>query len=237
MPYHYTYYSYEEFGRGYIGSRTCRCNPEQDITYFGSYTDKNFHPTQKVILEVHNTSQESLEAENKLMQFYDVKDNPHFANKQFSPYRPVTNKGRKRHAEETRKCKESLIAYYKKPENREKLRRQCSGKNNPMFGKTAWNKGLSGEMTGKGRKHTAEHTEKVAAAHRGMKRSEETKRRIRESRSKGDFTIHTPEGKVFHSNNLTLSAEQNKVTRHFLYYVLKKCAEHKGWRVINNKKD
>jgi len=27
--YHYTYYSYEEWGRGYFGSRTCRCLPEE----------------------------------------------------------------------------------------------------------------------------------------------------------------------------------------------------------------
>ena len=32
--YHYVYYSYEEYGRGYIGSRTCRCLPEEDINYF-----------------------------------------------------------------------------------------------------------------------------------------------------------------------------------------------------------
>ena len=49
--YHYTYYSYEEWGRGYFGSRTCRCLPKEDVKYFGSFGDKTFKPTQKIILK------------------------------------------------------------------------------------------------------------------------------------------------------------------------------------------
>jgi hypothetical protein len=37
--YHYVYYSYEEYGRGYIGSRSCSCLPQEDRNYFGSFTD------------------------------------------------------------------------------------------------------------------------------------------------------------------------------------------------------
>jgi hypothetical protein len=44
VEYHYVYYSYEEYGRGYIGSRTCKCLPEKDVKYFGSYKDKKFKP-------------------------------------------------------------------------------------------------------------------------------------------------------------------------------------------------
>ena len=51
MENHYTYYSYEEWGRGYFGSRSCDCLPEEDINYFGSFKDKNFKPTQKIILK------------------------------------------------------------------------------------------------------------------------------------------------------------------------------------------
>jgi hypothetical protein len=79
--YHYTYYSYEEFGRGYIGSRQCKCLPEEDVRYFGSYKDKTFKPTQKIILETYNTKEEALIDEVKLHEFYDVDNNPHFANK------------------------------------------------------------------------------------------------------------------------------------------------------------
>jgi hypothetical protein len=34
--YYYTYYSYEEWGRGYFGSRKCYCLPEKDVNYLGS---------------------------------------------------------------------------------------------------------------------------------------------------------------------------------------------------------
>lgn len=77
---HYTYYSYEEFGRGYIGKRSCKCSPEEDVRYFGSYTDETFKPTQKIILETYDTAEELAEAEEILHAFYDVEANPHFAN-------------------------------------------------------------------------------------------------------------------------------------------------------------
>jgi hypothetical protein len=79
--YYYTYYSYEEWGRGYIGSRGCECLPEDDIKYFGSFYDKTFNPTQKIILEIYETREQALEAEVILHDFYDVANNPHFANK------------------------------------------------------------------------------------------------------------------------------------------------------------
>ena len=81
MTYHYTYYSYEEFGRGYIGKRSCKCRPEEDVKYFGSYRDKTFRPTQKIILTQHHTVEEALTAEIRLHEFYDVAHNSHFANK------------------------------------------------------------------------------------------------------------------------------------------------------------
>jgi len=79
--YYYTYYSYEEWGRGYIGSRGCECLPEEDIKYLGSFKDKTFNPTQKIILEIYETREQALEAEVILHDFYDVANNPHFVNK------------------------------------------------------------------------------------------------------------------------------------------------------------
>ena len=80
MENHYVYYSYEEFGRGYIGCRTCEGLPEKDV-YLGSYHDKTFSPTQKIILETFSTREEALQAEVDLHMFYQVDKNPHFANK------------------------------------------------------------------------------------------------------------------------------------------------------------
>jgi len=79
--YHYTYYSYEEFGRGYIGKRSCKCSPEEDVKYFGSYKDKTFKPTQKIILETYDTATEAIADEIKVQRFFKVVENPHFVNK------------------------------------------------------------------------------------------------------------------------------------------------------------
>jgi hypothetical protein len=78
--YYYTYYSYEEWGRGYIGVRTCKCLPEEDIKYFGSYRDNTFYPTQKIILQTYNTREEAYADEIILHDYYDVANNPQFAN-------------------------------------------------------------------------------------------------------------------------------------------------------------
>lgn len=78
--YHYVYYSYEEWGRGYIGVRECECLPEEDSQYMGSFYDKSFHPSNKIILEIFETRQQALAGEIALHAYYDVKNNPHFAN-------------------------------------------------------------------------------------------------------------------------------------------------------------
>jgi hypothetical protein len=80
--YYYTYYSYEEWGRGYFGSRGCKCLPEEDVRYFGSFKDKTFKPTQKIILKAdYATREEAYADEIILHDYYDVANNPHFANK------------------------------------------------------------------------------------------------------------------------------------------------------------
>jgi hypothetical protein len=76
---HYVYYSYEDWGRGYIGVRQCECDIYKD-EYLGSYYDKTFNPTNKIILIECNSREEALEAEVILHKFYDVKNNPHFTN-------------------------------------------------------------------------------------------------------------------------------------------------------------
>lgn len=82
--YYYTYYSYEEWGRGYFGSRKCYCLPEEDVKYFGSSKDKSFKPTQKIILkDDYNTREEAYADEIILQQYYKVVENPHFANRSY----------------------------------------------------------------------------------------------------------------------------------------------------------
>jgi hypothetical protein len=82
--YYYTYYSYEEWGNGYFGSRGCKCLPEKDIKYFGSFTDKTFKPTQKIILKSdYATREEAYVDEIILQRYYKVVENPHFANRAY----------------------------------------------------------------------------------------------------------------------------------------------------------
>jgi hypothetical protein len=78
--YHYVYYSYEEWDRGYIGRRKSSCVPEEDSDYFGSFSDPLFKPNQKIILGVFNSLEEASEAEVLLHNFFKVDKNPHFAN-------------------------------------------------------------------------------------------------------------------------------------------------------------
>jgi hypothetical protein len=82
--YYYTYYSYEEWGRGYFGSRKCYCFPEEDVKYLGSSKDKTFKPTHKIILKGdYSTREDALADEIILQQYYKVVENPHFANKAY----------------------------------------------------------------------------------------------------------------------------------------------------------
>jgi hypothetical protein len=115
--YYYVYYSYEEWGRGYIGKRKCICLPEKDKKYFGSFSDKTFKPTEKIILAIFNTEEEALICEVQLHDYYKVDVNPHFANR----------------------AKQTSAKFYFDSTGiirSEKTRKKISGKNNPMFGKT-----------------------------------------------------------------------------------------------------
>jgi hypothetical protein len=165
----YVYYSYEEFGRGYIGSRGCKCLPEEDFKYYGSFWDKTFKPTQKIILAEFDNRRDAYDAEVVLHKFYDVVNNPHFANQSRALTSGFTTeglstlfKGRK-HSEETkRKIGEASKRRVTSDETRKLKSKQMSGEGNHMYGGT----------------HTPEAREKIGAAQRGKTISEEHRQRI-----------------------------------------------------------
>lgn len=115
--YHYVYYSYEEWGRGYIGVRSSKKLPEKD-NYFGSYKDKSFKPTQKIVISTFKTRKDAQHAEILLHNFFSVVENLHFANRA-----KCTSTGFNR-----------LGAKLSKKE-KEKLKQINTGKLNPNFGK------------------------------------------------------------------------------------------------------
>jgi hypothetical protein len=157
MENHYVYYSYEEFGRGYIGCRTCKDSPEND-DYLGSYYDKTFNPSNKIILETFSTREEALQAEVDLHKFYQVDVNPHFANK----------------------ARQKTTGFYYSPSpewTREmtKNRRTYKGENNPFYGK-----GHSQETKDHLKQKTIETWKNQPHPWIGRKHSEESKIKFRE---------------------------------------------------------
>lgn len=155
----YVYYSYEEWGRGYIGRRECRCLPEEDVKYFGSFKDKTFRPTQKIILWTCLSREEACEAEVILHNFYEVDVNPHFANrakqtsKKFCKNQEGPNNGnygkrRRRRPEEIEKQKEFWCNHDHpfKGTNRpwpEELKKRYRGEAHHNFGKPGRNRGMT----------------------------------------------------------------------------------------------
>jgi hypothetical protein len=145
--YHYVYYSYEEYGRGYFGSRSCKCLPEEDIKYFGSFKDKTFKPTQKIILKDDYATREEAYADEIILQrYYKVVENPHFANRAYQTSTGWTTLG-----------------LFPSDETRKKLSESHKGR-------IAWNKGKCVSdvikekirQKNKGRKQTEEHKLKRA---------------------------------------------------------------------------
>jgi len=186
MENHYVYYSYEEFGRGYIGCRTCNCLPEED-DYLGSYHDETFSPTNKIVLETFSTREEALQAEINLHEFYQVDKNPHFANKarqkttgfyyaekKFGEENPFYQK---QHTEET-KSKISQIG--KEHKGWVEKRRTYVGENNPFHGKTH-----SKETREQLREKTLQQFSTKGHPFQGRKHSEESKAKFREN-NKGE---------------------------------------------------
>jgi hypothetical protein len=204
---HYVYYSYEEWGRGYLGCRSCKCNPEEDTSYFGSFSDPAFNPTRKVVLETFETRKEALEAEVLLQAFFDVVKNSHFANRAKHTssgfyYEKLTpehsravseaNRKRKLSVETKQKISESQIKTSKDPEV--KKRRSESAKSRPEVTEetrkklSEAQKRLTPEQNKRkgrpGRQQSEEHKRKKAEAQTGRTYSEETRHKISESLKK-----------------------------------------------------
>jgi len=186
IEYHYVYYSYEEWGRGYFGSRTCRCLPEEDVKYFGSFRDKTFKPIQKIILkDDYATREEAYIDEIILQQYYKVTENPHFANRAYQTSTGFSrkgttpwNRGIPRDPEIIKKMND---ARKNKPphnkgkkmslEQRQKLSAACKGRKLTEEAKKKISKAT------KGRKLTEEHKRKIAEANKGTPKTMTEKRK------------------------------------------------------------
>ena len=156
FKHHYVYKSFEEEGREYIGIRSCDCLPEEDTEYFGSFYDKTFNPTRKIILFTGETRQEVAEIEVELHDFFDVAVNPQFANQAKATSAkfdragvPTTEETKKKisvantgktHTKEWKQAHSERMSGENNPNygvpRTEAQKKAMSGENNPMYGRT-----------------------------------------------------------------------------------------------------
>jgi|DEB0MinimDraft_6_1074348.scaffolds.fasta_scaffold19710_2 hypothetical protein len=142
--------------RMYIGSRTCKCKPEEDTKYFGSFRDKTFKPDTKRVLKIFNTREEAFKHESYLHFVLDVATNPRFANRARVTTTGFTWLGQKHSPETIQRLKE-----IGKKTFTEERRRKLLEYN-------------------KSKKLTKEHIEKLRQVNSGSKRSPETCEKIRQ---------------------------------------------------------
>jgi group I intron endonuclease len=238
---HYVYKSFEEGGREYIGRRTCDCLPEEDIKYFGSFRDKTFNPTGKIILFTGETRQEVAEIEIELHDFFDVAVNPQFANKAKATSAGFDRTGVLNTEEHIKKVSEANSGKTRTEETKKRISESKSGENNPMYGvpqteaqKKAKSKRMSGENNPMyGVPQTEEwkkaHSERVT----GEKNPWYGKTGAAHNRSKAIIAIE-PDGTQRHFGSGHEAARDLEMNQGTLCYYLKighvlKCGKLKGW--------
>lgn len=208
--FHYVYYSYESWGRGYIGKRTCSCLPENDSNYFGSFSDKNFHPNNKVIIATFNSSQEALAAEIALHNAYDVAQNPHFANKAKQTSEWFNTEGVPKTREHKEKIRQSNLGRKVSDDSKERMSQSKMG-----------NKHCLGKRNGLGNKSRT-----------GMRLTPEQRlaKSINSHRVKYKIEVTNPEGISVCPLNMRLFCEEHDICHSAIRRVAKGIASsHKGW--------
>lgn len=79
---HYTYLLIDDTNdMYYIGKRSCKCLPEEDINYLSSSSYVVKDKCEKLILNIFTTAQDAIKDEIYLHQLHDVGVNPKFYNK------------------------------------------------------------------------------------------------------------------------------------------------------------
>lgn len=223
--YHYVYYSYEEWGRGYFGSRTCKCLPKEDVKYFGSFKDKTFKPSQKIILkDDYATREEAYVDEIILQEHYKVVENPHFANRAYQTSTGFSTQGTKHSDERLSQLKEKF-----------------SGDNNPMYGKThskIVKQKLSKMMKDNNPMKNPKFVEKwryynSGKNHRlyGKKRSQEEINKLSISCCKYFYEVVSPNGNIFYVKNMKKFCIENKLDHGAMGKTANgKAKHHKKWK-------
>lgn len=238
--YFYVYYSYELWGRGYIGKRECWCLPEEDVKYLGSFTDKTFKPTEKIILETFDTTKDALKAEVSLHNFYKVDENPHFANKLKMVTEKFSRCGRDEYKIYDPEFQKQFIDAVKESkcinEILRILGRKKGGGNYDNVKK--WIKILKlndchliGVHVNKGKVRSVEIKKHLSDIRKGKLKNEEHKKKIKLSNCKYVYTFISPEGVVAETILYTNFCKENNLSPCKIREVargVRNC--HKGWK-------
>jgi hypothetical protein len=158
--------------------------------YLGSYTDKTFKPTHKLVLSTFSSRDDAISHEIELHKAFDVACNPHFANRAIQTSTGFSSAGTTP-SEETRKKMSEALKGRQSPqkgkphseETRKKLSEALKGENNPLYGKK-----LSKETRKKiskihkGKTISEETREKLSEAGRGKTRSVETRKKLSDAK-------------------------------------------------------
>ncbi len=175
---HYTYYSFEEWGPGYIGVRSCDCLPEEDTGYFGSFADKEFSPTQKIIIRSdYKTREEANKDEIILHDFYDVARSPYFANRAKATCTGFCTAGQITPEETRQKLSKAHVGKTLTDEHKNKIGKAHSGKTHSDEHKQRNREARIGKRL------TEKTKQKIGEANTGKKRTKEFKQRVCETQT------------------------------------------------------
>ena len=210
--YHYVYYSYENWGRGYIGSRSCKVKPEEDVKYFGSFYDKTFKPDSKIIIAEFDSRKDALDAEIKLHDFYCIDVNKHFANK-------------------ARQRSSGFIATGpRSQEFKDGISKRLKGRKLTPEHIRKVSEARSKKL--KGRKFSEEHKQKISTALKGKRQGIKLGKRIRKD-SRKIILKDTKTGMILEFPSISRASEFTKIKRSNIYAMFEK-PHHvaKGYQIV-----
>jgi hypothetical protein len=174
----------------------------------GSYTDKTFKPTEKLILEVFDNHQEALVCEIALHNAFDVARNQNFANRAKQTSTGFSSAG---------------VTYTLSIETRKKISESKMGEKNPRFGKK-----LSKQTRDKlskahmGKKVSDETRRRLSESHMGKTPTELTRRKLSDAHKGYTHTLQT-KLKISKAHNGDLDLWQKN------YFWIKKLHIETGW--------
>jgi hypothetical protein len=215
--YHYVYYSYEEYGRGYIGSRSCSCLPQEDRNYFGSFTDKTFTPTNKIIIAEFNSRKEAFLAEINLHSFYDVVKNPHFVNKAKLTTSGFSREGITLSKKTREKISKAHLGKTYSEETRKKMSEARKGKpiseNTKMAAKRTCEQRTGSKNPMYGRTLSSSHKKKISDKNKGKIVSESTRELFRSKKLAEQNPMYGKTAEKHHFYGKKHSEETKKLMR------------------------